>query len=89
MRPPLNDYVRKTFVPCAMSCWRRWSNVTVETAEQLEHIAVLNARFEGELAAILRGPFARHQARVAGVLGTTAAALASWDVFTLARGLMR
>ena len=67
---------------------RRWSFVTVETAEQLEHIAVLNARFEHELAAILLGPFAQHQARVAAALSATAVAITCWDVFTLARGLM-
>lgn len=68
---------------------RRWSFVTVETAEQLEQIALLNAQFEHGLAAILRGPFARHQARIVGTLSTTAVAITCWDVFTLARGLTR
>lgn len=68
---------------------RRLLFVTAETAEQVEHVALLNAQFERELAAILLGPFTRRQARVAAALSATAVAITCWDVFTLARGLMR
>lgn len=67
---------------------RRWSFVTVEAVDQLERVAVLNAQLERELAAILLGPFASQRARLVAALGTTAALLTCWNVFTLARAFL-
>jgi hypothetical protein len=60
--------------------------VTVDTAEQLEQIAWLNAQLEQELAVVLLGPFALQRTRLVHGLSITALLLTAWNAFTLIRG---
>lgn len=63
--------------------------MTVDTGEQLERVALLNAQLERELALVLLGPFAMQRSRLLKVLCTTASLLMCWNALTLARAFIR
>lgn len=66
---------------------RRWSFVTVETVDQLERVALLNAQLERDIATELFGQITQRRSRLVAVLSTVAVLLASWNTLTLLRGL--